>query len=45
MSPKTIIINIAHGTIVDEAAITSALKQGMIAGYGTDVTNIQPEKW
>jgi len=42
MSPKTVIINISRGGIVDEAAVVSALKQGMIAGYGTDVTTIEP---
>ena len=45
MSPKTVIINISRGGIVDEAAVVSALKQGMIAGYGTDVTTIEPAEW
>lgn len=41
MSPKTVIINIVHGGSVDEVVIVSALKQGMIAGYRTDVRIIE----
>lgn len=42
MSPKTVIVNVSRGGIVDEAAIVAALKGGKISGYGTDVTTVEP---
>lgn len=42
MSPKAVIINVSRGGIVDEEAIVKALKEGRIAGYGTDVTTVEP---
>jgi len=42
MSRKVVIINVARGGIVDEAAIVAALKGGKIAGYGTDVFTVEP---
>jgi glycerate dehydrogenase len=42
MSPKTVVINVSRGGIVDEAAIVDALKEGKIAGYATDVTTVEP---
>jgi len=42
MSRKVVIVNVARGGIVDEAAIVEALKGGKIAGYGTDVFTVEP---
>ncbi|KIW01845.1 uncharacterized protein PV09_06694 [Verruconis gallopava] len=42
MNPHAVIVNIARGGIVDESAIVTALKEGLIAGYATDVFEIEP---
>jgi lactate dehydrogenase-like 2-hydroxyacid dehydrogenase len=42
MHPYSVLINIARGGIVDEAAVVQALKQKQIAGYATDVFNVEP---
>jgi lactate dehydrogenase-like 2-hydroxyacid dehydrogenase len=42
MNPHTVIVNISRGGIVDEKAIVAALKKGMIAGYATDVFEVEP---
>jgi lactate dehydrogenase-like 2-hydroxyacid dehydrogenase len=42
MNPYAVIINIARGGIVDEAAIVQALKDKQIAGYATDVYHVEP---
>ncbi|CAO2652404.1 Nn.00g006870.m01.CDS01 [Neocucurbitaria sp. VM-36] len=42
MHPYTVLINIARGGIVDEAAVVEALKVKRIAGYATDVYNVEP---
>lgn len=42
MHPYAVIINIARGGIVDEAAIVQALKEKRIAGYATDVFEVEP---
>lgn len=42
MHPYSVLINIARGGIVDEAAVVQALKDKQIAGYATDVYQIEP---
>ncbi|KAH3907374.1 hypothetical protein HBI56_157470 [Parastagonospora nodorum] len=42
MNPYAVIINIARGGIVDEAAVAQALKDKQIAGYATDVYHVEP---
>jgi glycerate dehydrogenase len=42
MHPHTVIVNISRGGIVDENAILSALQHGQIAGYATDVFEVEP---
>ncbi|KAH7406885.1 D-isomer specific 2-hydroxyacid dehydrogenase [Phaeosphaeria sp. MPI-PUGE-AT-0046c] len=42
MHPYSVLINIARGGIVDEAAVVQALKHKQIAGYATDVYQVEP---
>jgi D-3-phosphoglycerate dehydrogenase / 2-oxoglutarate reductase len=44
IKPSAFLINVARGPIVDEAALTDALKQGRIAGAALDVYAEQPLK-
>ena len=43
MRPHGILINIARGDVVDEAALIDALQQGRIAGAGLDVYEQEPQ--
>lgn len=42
MHPYSVLINIARGGIVDEAAVVQALQDKQIAGYATDVFDVEP---
>ncbi|MHB1122624.1 MAG: 2-hydroxyacid dehydrogenase [Ramlibacter sp.] len=42
MGPKGIIVNIARGTVIDQAAMVRALVEGRLGGAGLDVLESEP---
>ncbi|EEQ38401.1 putative glyoxylate reductase [Clavispora lusitaniae] len=43
MKDGVIIVNTARGAVIDEAAITEALKKGKVGAFGSDVFEHEPE--
>ena len=42
MQPHALLVNIARGGVIDQAALTAALAEGKLGGAGLDVTDPEP---
>jgi phosphoglycerate dehydrogenase-like enzyme len=42
LQSNAVIVNVARGNIVDQAALTTALQEGRLAGAGLDVAEVEP---
>jgi phosphoglycerate dehydrogenase-like enzyme len=42
MKPSAYLVNVARGGLVDEAALVTALREGVLAGAGLDATTLEP---
>ncbi|MFO7958780.1 MAG: D-2-hydroxyacid dehydrogenase [Candidatus Brocadiia bacterium] len=42
MKPTAVVVNVARGAVIDEEALTEALRHGAIAGAGLDVAEEEP---
>ena len=42
MKKSAVLVNVARGAVIDEKAVTDAIKSGSIGGFATDVYSVEP---